>query len=692
MIKDNDIAIPMQGGGDVVAEGVSFDGVTDYLSRSSDLVGNVDSKTFTFSCWVYKPDYGEVEPVIYDNTNNYANVSIQNGRLYIVFENTSNVRILYSNTPVNLQNKWNSIIVSFDMNSTVTRKIIVNDIDLTYATTWNIYTNDVIDFTTTSHYIGARSTLAQKLQGRLSNLFLDYTYRDLSIEANRRLFITADGKPADGLANLNPILYLPMKDASTAHINEGTGGNFSINGTLATADRGANQDNCKASYFDGVDDYLNLTSVLGTSKIIIISAIVKNANITTNNQIVLGLGGTADQTGHHLEFRHRPTEGFNIRAEKSGGVGIFQVNTNNPVQDKDFSIQLSIDLASSSTRSIIINGVDETSSVVWDNYLNDIIDLSNLYNNIGSGTAFYEGSIGELYFDMPVSYIDLSTNNPFWDSETNKPIPVRKAMETLGSNPLICMPIDASNPTKNYGSGGDFTLNGGGLVGARGASEYIARSFTGATNTTTIDTNKLTIASLAGATESEFSLFMCVENKSTSLTTSTNIFSFIGGNKLYIYTNSTESIVIEINGAIVLTVTGVFTTLAYHTIFIYYDGSDVYANVDGNITSAAFTGTIDMSVGAGIFGSSGWYDFYGNCASFYFTNEFIDYSAEATKNLYLNQLGYPRDLTSEIEAGNIPTPLIYLPFDDTDNLGKNLGTGGDFTVNGTVTAGADFNI
>ncbi len=38
-----------------VAEAVDFDGEDDYLSRSSDLIGNQDSKTFTFSTWVY-PD------------------------------------------------------------------------------------------------------------------------------------------------------------------------------------------------------------------------------------------------------------------------------------------------------------------------------------------------------------------------------------------------------------------------------------------------------------------------------------------------------------------------------------------------------------------------------------------------------------------------------------------------------------
>jgi hypothetical protein len=36
--------------------GIEFDGSNDYLTRTTDLVGNQDSKTFTFSCWVYVPD------------------------------------------------------------------------------------------------------------------------------------------------------------------------------------------------------------------------------------------------------------------------------------------------------------------------------------------------------------------------------------------------------------------------------------------------------------------------------------------------------------------------------------------------------------------------------------------------------------------------------------------------------------
>ena len=51
-----------------VPEAVDFDGVDDYLSRDSDLVGNSDSKTFTFSGWIYLSDNLDGNPkILYAN-------------------------------------------------------------------------------------------------------------------------------------------------------------------------------------------------------------------------------------------------------------------------------------------------------------------------------------------------------------------------------------------------------------------------------------------------------------------------------------------------------------------------------------------------------------------------------------------------------------------------------------------------
>jgi hypothetical protein len=73
----------------------------------------------------------------------------------------------------------------------------------------------------------------------------------------------------------------------------------------------------------------------------------------------------------------------------------------------------------------------------------------------------------------------------------------------------------------------------------------------------------------------------------------------------------------------------------------------------------------------------------------YFDDSYIDFSQESNRNLFVDQLGYPKDLTPAIEAGDIADPLVYLKFDDISSLGTNAGTSGNFTVTGTVTAGAD---
>ena len=73
----------------------------------------------------------------------------------------------------------------------------------------------------------------------------------------------------------------------------------------------------------------------------------------------------------------------------------------------------------------------------------------------------------------------------------------------------------------------------------------------------------------------------------------------------------------------------------------------------------------------------------------YFSAAYIDFSQESNRLKFVDALGYPMDLTTQIEAGDIPTPLIHMKFESTTSLGTNSGSGGDFTVNGTVTSGSD---
>lgn len=446
------------GGGEGVAEGVSFDGVSDYLSRSSDLVGNVDSKTFTFSCWVYIQDwdsaniiYGAEQDATY-RSRVYLNVV----GLNVDFENSAGVRVFRVSGVTPPKQTFIHILFSVDLTNTANRYLYVNDV-LTIPV-WNTYTNDSVNFTTTKHQIGAQYDFTNKIHGRLSNLFLDHTYRDLSIESNRRLFITADGKPADqsSLAALNPILYLPMTDSDTAGVNLGTGGDFTVNGVLDDAQRGPNQWNCVASEFDGVNDSLR-------------STLVGAAN---GKVLTLSLNVTRESTTGSRYIHFQKSGGFLLTVYCDNGQTFLEITeaaTGLPAVK--FYLSTPIPLNVSTHVSMYINTDSEAGSGV---YINGIKD-ANAFNTFLTGatmqlsmdsytfmaqdtSSFVNGSIGEIYFDT--TYTDLAADNPFWDFTLKKPKPVRQVLEETGNTPLIAMPISADNPGKNYGTGGDFTLYG----------------------------------------------------------------------------------------------------------------------------------------------------------------------------------------------------------------------------------------
>jgi len=407
----------------VPAKGTEFDGVTDYLSRSSDLTGNVDSKTFTFSAWVYNSlntntnnriySIGTTEPFFIQHgaSANDLEIKAKNSAGTVILTTTTALDIITKDTFVHL-------LISIDLVNIANRAVYIND--RLVSATWNTYTNDLIDFTQLNHDI-ANGTGGVPWKGRLSNLYLDYTYRELSIEANRRLFITADGKPADSapLIALNPILYLPMNDASTAHINLGTGGNFVQNGTLDTASRGANQDNCVASYFDGVADYLSRTSLTGIAD-------GKVFTFSCNIDTTLSALGTIFQIGESTTAR------FNVQLIYSAGLALlvqaynasgtkildFSTAYGSIITNRNYQITFSIDLANSSNRALKFNNILQ--SPTWTTYTNDIIDFATGTPKITIGAtvattpaSYYIGNIGELYFNTV--YTDLSTSNPFWE-------------------------------------------------------------------------------------------------------------------------------------------------------------------------------------------------------------------------------------------------------------------------------------
>lgn len=277
-----------------------------------------------------------------------------------------------------------------------------------------------------------------------------------------------------------------------------------------------------------------------------------------------------------------------------------------------------------------------------------------------------------------------------------RPRPVREVMALLGSSPLIAMPLNASNAGKNYGTGGDFTANSGPYVGARGASEFWARGCllpydaSVANYLSQINTSSL---------KSDFSLMFSFKKTNTaSLVDTSRAFLTIwdSGGKNGITIGKPDLTHIDLhfydNTYTQRKITSLFTApfdALWHTVCISRNSTGWNVLVDGVTKPITYNALTALDIKNITINCMAYLNEEYSIGVSYFTDTYIDFSQEVNRLKFVDGLGYPLDLSKQIESGAIPKPLIYLPFDDTSNLGKNLGTGGDFTVNGTVTAGAD---
>ena len=227
-------------GNSLYGPSVALNGTTDYLSKSSDLTGAADGKTFTFSAWVYITGTGSDYRIYHSNDTGsgwprfavFVNCSsTSSATVTFVSYPTDGTKRLDVRSPVGafVRNGWNHILASFDMASQANSKMYINDVSV--ALTVDTFVDIALSFSNNEHYVGAESSSAGKLAGRISNVYLDYTYRNLTVEANRRLFRTSTGQPATGQASLSPILYMPFDGTTAIGVNSGTGGNFTVNGS-----------------------------------------------------------------------------------------------------------------------------------------------------------------------------------------------------------------------------------------------------------------------------------------------------------------------------------------------------------------------------------------------------------------------------------------------------------------------------
>jgi hypothetical protein len=677
-----------------LAAAIDFDGTNDYLSRSSDMTGNANSKTFTFSCWIY-PGSGAGSDVIYASSTSYFDHNNVEG-VDVVLRNTSNVTVLLATLPPGSVpiTTFSNLLISVDLSNTSNRYVYVNDVNITSGVTWSTYTNQEIDWTDTPHQIGAEGG-GNKLIGRLSNVFLDYTYRDLSVEANRRLFITADGQPADGQAALNPIMYMPLDDPEDIGYNAGTGGDFTVNGVMARSGRGPNQYNAAASTFDGgatsTGDWMGRVLNATDSKTMSLSAKFKVDSAETSGTMFC-LSDIAVGTKVVLEYN--TSFGIKLTARNSSGTVIAQIDYADISKARWYQVDISVDMASTSTRHFMINGV---SVGTWTTYTNDTIDFSidavvgQQYNDT-SGAAPFAGDLSDVYFTP--AYIDLSANNPFYDTDTGKPKYLGESGELpTGSSPLVYLPLRGNDAGNNLGTGGDFTVNSGPYPGARGASEFIGRS---AKFSSGKYLNKS--GALTGAV-SNVKTFTFALAFQWDTATSSYLFRTVSGEGITTLSSGTVFRVLldGPSGSMDARVTVSNSTSIWQTMLFSVDLADTgkrhaYVNgVSASVTWTSYPSTtydclLDASFGIGA-SPVGGDPFTGNLSFLYISQEYIDFSQEANRLKFFDAFNYPVDLG---EDGSNPTgnqPVIYI--NNNFETGVNSGSGGNFVPQGALTAGPD---
>jgi hypothetical protein len=462
--------------------GVDYDGSADYLSRATDLTGNSDGKTFTFSAWLYptvQPSSGFffdiADPVGgVPNPKRFYMRTASNDLFITVATSPYETIVLSATISASLPNDtFSNVLVSCDMANVANRYVYINDVAA--SVTWTTYANLNIPFTGgaggVGFGIGATASGGANYKGRISGLYLDYTYRDLSIEANRRLFIDDDGlyvtPPTTG------IISVPMDDPADPGRNDGTGGNFTLNGVVARSGRGPNEYNAAASTFDGSADYLSKASVTGLSGGNAFSVAFSFKRASLFQRPVFSFGATGFLGSVQVDVNS--SSGIVVRAYNTSNVEVLlaTVSFASGYADNEWlHIAMSFDLSSVSNRQILVDGV--AASVTYTTYLDGTIKwASNPFEVARSGGSYYDGEISDFWFDD--SYVaDLSS---FYDTETGKPKFLGATGELpTGSAPLIYLPLYASSAGTNLGTGGDFTVNSGPYVGARGPSEFWADS------------------------------------------------------------------------------------------------------------------------------------------------------------------------------------------------------------------------
>lgn len=222
---------------------VTFDGTNDYMLRGAALTGLTDAKVGSVSFWIKLNGSNNAQQTIFaiddtgGTTGQFLIIRSVNNTFRIVGNNSAGTAILDLRTILTYTAgpKWLNVLASWDLGAGTTNMYINNVSDKNQITA----TNDTIDYTKTNSAIGIALGLnpANILNADISEIWFTNTYIDFSSAPNRAKFIDSNGYPVSlGATGNTPtgtaaIVYL-NGSASTFQTNAGTGGNYTVTGSL----------------------------------------------------------------------------------------------------------------------------------------------------------------------------------------------------------------------------------------------------------------------------------------------------------------------------------------------------------------------------------------------------------------------------------------------------------------------------
>ncbi len=222
----------------VVFSGSVFEGSNTRLARNGNLTGLSDGNVFTLSAWVKRLD-SDFFAIMSNDTGRF-DVSIDRvstgSNLRVRLDDSSGSTILASETLGGVPSSWSHVLISIDTAAGVFHAYIN---DVAQSTTSGFLSTNAIDFTTGDFFIGRSGGQGDGANGYMYDPYFTDEFIDISIEANRRKFISAAGKPVRlGLTGATPTGTAAKVFCSGAinnwNVNKGTGGGFTVSGNALT--------------------------------------------------------------------------------------------------------------------------------------------------------------------------------------------------------------------------------------------------------------------------------------------------------------------------------------------------------------------------------------------------------------------------------------------------------------------------